>query len=445
MLKTIVVREILEYLKSARFVIGLGITLALAAGSTVINLQDYKARLQDYQSASQEMKSDRFYQRLYRPPQVLSTLIQGKDRKLGNSITVTYLDIPSTTSGYIGQGRSLHNRLVSGFAAVDFAFIVRVVLSLMVIFIAYNAVSEEKTSGTLKLTLSNRVPRDQLLLGKFLGGWLVILGSLAVAALVSLIIVLSHSFVAFASGEWTRLLAFIGLSALYLTVFYGVSLFVSVLVDRPSVSLMILLQAWVFLIVIYPNLGVIAAENLHTLPSQEQIAQQKAAAFEPYAAEQRKVQEAFTKAVQSGTEVPKDIAVRNAELWILRADLGHQVDEEFGRKLTAQTNLARAISSLSPAVLFDQAAERFGRTGMAEYERFMREVYRYWQQHCERSKLMYTDREAYKKAPPVDFRVPVESTAEAFAATWLDWLLLAFFALALFALAYTAFLKKDVR
>jgi ABC-type transport system involved in multi-copper enzyme maturation permease subunit len=445
MLKTIVVREILEYLKSARFVIGLGITLALAAGSTVINLQDYKARLQDYQSASQEMKSDRFYQRLYRPPQVLSTLIQGKDRKLGNSITVTYLDIPSTTSGYMGQGRSLHNRLVSGFAAVDFAFIVRVVLSLMVIFIAYNAVSEEKTSGTLKLTLSNRVPRDQLLLGKFLGGWLVILGSLAVAALVSLIIVLSHSFVAFASGEWTRLLAFIGLSALYLTVFYGVSLFVSVLVDRPSVSLMILLQAWVFLIVIYPNLGVIAAENLHTLPSQEQIAQQKAAAFEPYAAEQRKVQEAFTKAVQSGTEVPKDIAVRNAELWILRADLGHQVDEEFGRKLTAQTNLARAISSLSPAVLFDQAAERFGRTGMAEYERFMREVYRYWQQHCERSKLMYADREAYKKAPPVDFRVPVESTAEAFAATWLDWLLLAFFALALFALAYTAFLKKDVR
>jgi ABC-type transport system involved in multi-copper enzyme maturation permease subunit len=445
MLKTIIGREVLEYLKSARFVIGLGITLALAAGSTVINVQDYKARLQDYQSASQEMKSDRFYKRLYRPPQVLSTLIQGKDRKLGNSITVTYLDIPSTTSGYIGQGRSLHNRLVSGFAAVDFAFIVRVVLSLMVIFIAYNAVSEEKTSGTLKLTLSNRVPRDQLLLGKFLGGWFVILGSLAVAALVSLIIVLSHSFVAFASGEWTRLLAFIGLSALYLTVFYGVSLFVSVLVDRPSVSLMILLQAWVFLIVIYPNLGIIAAENLYKLPSQEQIAQQKAAAFEPYAAEQRKVQEAFTKDVRSGTEVPKDLAVRNAELWILRADLGHQVDEEFDRKLTAQTNLARAISSLSPAVLFDQAAERFGRTGVAEHERFMREVYRYWQQHCERSKLMYADREAYNNAPPIDFRVPVESTAEAFAATWLDWLLLAFFALALFALAYTAFLKKDVR
>jgi ABC-type transport system involved in multi-copper enzyme maturation permease subunit len=445
MLKTIIKREILEYLKSAKFLIGLGITLALAAGSTVINVQDYKGRLQDYQAAVQEMKSDSFYKRLFRPPQVLSTLIQGKDRKLGNSIAVTYMDIPSTTSGYMGEGRSQHHRLVSGFAAVDFAFIVRVVLSLMVIFIAYNAVSEEKSSGTLKLILSNRVPRDQLLLGKFLGGWLVIMGSFIVAALVSLILILSHSFIAFASSEWTRLLVFIGLSALYLTVFYAICLFVSVLVNRPSISLMILLQAWVFLIIIYPNLGIIAAENLFKLPSQEQLAQQKVAAFQPYEAEQRKIQEAFGQAVRTGSDVSKDVGLRNVELWAMRADLGHQVDEEFSRKLTAQTNLARAISSLSPAVLFDQAAERYGRTGMAEYERFMREVYRYWQQHVERSKLIYTDREAYKKAPPIDFRLPVESTAEAFAATWLQWLLLAFFGLAFFALAYTAFLRRDVR
>ena len=445
MLRTIIKREILEYLKSAKFLIGLGITLALAAGSTVINVQDYKGRLQDYQAAMQEMKSDGFYQHLYRPPQVLSTLIQGKDRRLGNSITVTYLAIPSTTSGYMGEGMSQHHRLVSGFAAVDFAFIVRVVLSLMVVFIAYNAVSEEKSSGTLKLTLSNRVPRDQLLLGKFLGGWFVIMGSLAVAALASLILVLSHSFIAFASGEWTRFLAFIGVSALYLTVFYTISLFVSVLVNRPSISLMILLQAWVFLIVIYPNLGIIAAENLFKLPSQEQLAQQKVAAFQPYEAEQKKVQEAFSQAVRTGGGISKELGVRNVEIWAKRAELDHQVDEEYGRKLTAQTNLARAISFLSPAVLFDQAAERYGRTGLAEYERFMREVYRYWQQHVERSKLMYTDREAYKKAPAIEFRVPVETTAEAFAATWLAWLLLAFFSLAFFALGYTAFLKKDVR
>ena len=445
MLKTIVKREILEYLKSAKFLIGLGVTLALAAGGAVINVQDYKARLQDYQAASQELKSDRFYIRLYRPPQVLSTLIQGHDRKLGNSLTLTYLTLPSGTSGYMGEGRSQYHRLVSGFAAVDLAFIVRVVLSLLVVFIAYNAVSEEKSSGTLKLILSNRVPRDQLLLGKLLGGWFIIMGSLLVSAIVSVILVLSHSFVAFAGAEWARLGAFLVLSALYLTVFYAVSLFVSVLVNRPSTSLMVLLQVWVFLIVIYPNLGGIAANTLYRLPSQEQLAQQKRAAFQPYEAEMKKIQEAFREAVQTGRPIPKEVGVRNVELWSLQADLFHQVDAEYTRRLAVQTDLAGAVSSLSPAVLFDRAAERFGRTGMDEYDRFMTEVYHYWQQHAEKSKLIYADREAYQKAPPIEFRVPAEATAEALASTWLVWLLLAFFSLAFFVLGYTVFLKKDVR
>ena len=445
MLKTLIGREVLEYLKSAKFLIGLGITLVLAAGGAVINVQDFKQRSQDYQAALQELKSDRFYIRLYRPPQVLSTLIQGKDRKLGNSITYTYLNLPARTSGYMGEGRSERHRLISGFAAVDLAFIVRVVLSLLVIFIAYNAVSEEKSQGTLKLVLSNRLPRDQLLLGKFLGGWFVILGSLLVSALVSVIIVLTHPSVAFGGGEWTRLAGFLGLSALYLTAFYAISLFVSVLTDRPAASLLALLQVWVFLIVIVPNLGVVAASNLAKIPSAEQLARQKAAAFQPYEAEQQQVQEAFSKFVRSGQPVPLETSLRNVELWALRAELGHQVDEEYGRRLAAQTRLARILSGLSPAVLFDQASERLGRTGLAEYDRFMREVYRHWQQHVERTKLRYVDSEAAKKAPALEFRPAVESTAEALAAIGLPALLLAFFGLAFFALGHVAFLKKDIR
>jgi ABC-type transport system involved in multi-copper enzyme maturation permease subunit len=444
MLRTIIRREILEYLKSAKFLIGLGITLALAAGSTVLSVQDYKGRLQDYQSAMQEMKSDRFFIQLYRQPQVLSTLIQGKDRSLGNRITITYMGIPSRTSGYMGEERSQHQRLVSGFTAIDFAFIVRVVLSLMVIFIAYNAISGEKSLGTLKLILSNRVPRDQFLLGKLLGGWFIIMGSLAVAALMSLIVILSHSFIVFGVSEWIRLLLFIGLSALYLTVFYGLSLFISVLAHRPAAALMILLQVWVFLIVIYPNLAVIAAENLFRLPSQEQLAQQKVAASQPYEAEYKKVMEAITQGLRVG-EVNKGLGLRSEELEVLHAKATYQVDKQYGRELTAQMNLARAISSLSPAALFDQAAVRYARTGMTQYERFMQEVYRCWQQDVETSKLMYTDRQAYLKAPPIVLHVPVESMADAFAATWLSWLLLMFFGLAFFALAYAAFLKKDVR
>ena len=47
MLRTIIKREILEYLKSAKFLIGIGVTLILATGSTIINVQDYKLRKQE--------------------------------------------------------------------------------------------------------------------------------------------------------------------------------------------------------------------------------------------------------------------------------------------------------------------------------------------------------------------------------------------------------------
>jgi hypothetical protein len=139
MLRTIVKREILEYLKSSKFLIGLGVTLVLTAGSTIINVQDYRLRKQEYLAVRQEMKGSALNVRLYRPPQVLGILVQGKDRTLGNSIEIASSFLPSRTTGYMGEGRSQHSRFISGFAVFDFAFIVRVVLSLFVIFIAYKA------------------------------------------------------------------------------------------------------------------------------------------------------------------------------------------------------------------------------------------------------------------------------------------------------------------
>ena len=65
MIWTIVKREMLEYLKSAKFLIGLGITVILITISTLINLNDYKQRHQDYLNAQQEMKGDRIYVQVY--------------------------------------------------------------------------------------------------------------------------------------------------------------------------------------------------------------------------------------------------------------------------------------------------------------------------------------------------------------------------------------------
>jgi len=445
MFSTILKREIQEYIKSAKFLIGLGITVALLVVSTIINIQDYKTRHQDYLDAQRDLTKDTFYVRVLRPPQMLSILAQGKDRKLGNSLTMTYLGLPYRTSGYLGAYRSKHSQFVSGFSSVDFAFVVRVVLSLMVIFLAYNSISEEKARGTLKQVLANSLPRDQLLLGKFVGGLCVVLASLLISALIVTLIMQFHPAVSFTGSDWTRILSILGVSALYLIFFYSLSLFVSVVVNRPAVTLMVLLQIWIFLIIIYPNLGVIAANYFYPLPSEQEISQQKRAAFQSYEEEHKKVRDAFSKAVRSAQPVPEEIGKRNIELSIIQTDSRYQVDKEFSRKLTSQMRFAQNFSILSPAVLFDQAVNRYTKTGMGEFERFMDGVYRHWQKLTERQKLRYEDLKAYRDAKLPEFTYSSESISRNFLLTLPQWILLILFSLIFFILAYVKFLRKDVR
>lgn len=444
MLSAIMKREILEYIKSAKFMIGLGITTVLIAVSTMINIQDYKIRQQDYLDAQRDLTKDTFYVRVLRPPQILSILSQGQDRKLGNSLTMTYLNLPYRTSGYLGQYASKHHQYAAGFEAVDFAFVVRVVLSLMVIFLAYNAVSEEKSQGTLKQSLANAVPRDKILLGKFSGGLFVVLGSLLISAVVALLILLFHPAVSIQGADWLRFLSILGVSALYLSCIYSLCLFVSVAVNRPSAALMILLQIWIFLVIILPNLGVIAANSLYPLPSEQEIARRKEAAFMPYEEEAKKVREAFSRGVSSG-DLTEDIGRRNSELWIMQADMFFQVDREFSRRLTAQKNFAQNIAILSPAVLFDRVVNRYARTGVAEFERFMEGVHRHWQKLADRQKLRYADVKAWKETPLPEFSYQSEPLARSFARSLTQWFLLFLFGLIFFVMAYARFLKKDVR
>jgi len=68
MLRTIIKREIQEYLKSLKFLIGLLITVVLVTVSTFISLNEYRQRHADYLAACEETKNDITYVRVYRSP-----------------------------------------------------------------------------------------------------------------------------------------------------------------------------------------------------------------------------------------------------------------------------------------------------------------------------------------------------------------------------------------
>ena len=121
----------------------------------------------------------------------------------------------------------------------------------------------------------------------------MILGSLLLASLVAILILVFHPAVQVTTSILLRITCMFGASVLYLVCFYSITLFFSVVVNRPAISLMILLQIWIFLIVLYPNLSVVLAKQWIKLPSAEEIAEQKRAATQPYMEEYQRIRDAF--------------------------------------------------------------------------------------------------------------------------------------------------------
>lgn len=442
MVKTIVQREVLEYFKSSKFLLGLCLTMVLVVISTFINIGDYQQRQQDYLDAQKDLKEDSFRLDLFRKPQALSILAQGKDRELGNRITVNYLDIPMQTSGYMG-GASQHHRYVSGFASVDFAFIVRVVLSLLVIFLTYNSIAEERIQGTLKLVLSNNLPRGQLLLGKFLGGLLVIVCTLTMALLVAVLIMVRHPAVSLDRDAFLCVLGMGGISLLYLLVFYTLSLWLSTRVNHPAMALLILLQVWIVVIVITPNMSVLLSQQVTTLPNTAELEDRKRAQFEPFAREHRETREAFHKMVRSG-ERDQALQLKNVQINAKRTEMFHQVNKSFSQEQTRQMQLAQTLAIFSPAVLFDIVMQRLAHTDIHEFDAFMAGVERHWHKYVERSELRYTDYEASKGVKLPLFSYTRQSFPQCLANTLIQWIVLFLLSVLLFTAAHTVFVRKDV-
>ncbi len=417
-----------DQIKTTKFLIGIVVTVLLVAASTYISARDYAQRRQNYLDALTEIKGTNIDRLIYRPPEVLSILVQGKDRVLGNRASISEGRIPVWTTGYLGL-QSRHSLLHDEFAAVDYAFVVRIVLSLFVIFLAYNAISGEKVQGTLRLMLSNAVPRHTVLLGKMIGGLAVVLVVLTAATIAALLIMVAHTVVALRAGEWARIGAIFGFSVLYLIAFYTFSLLVSVLVNRPSTALGILLQVWVIMLFLYPNLAVFIADSSYTLPDGRKLAQQRWAAYQPI----REMKYPYFKNLN------------------LQAEALYRVDWVYSYELSRQADRAKMFAALSPAMLYDQTTSRLARTGIETYDRFMEGLKEYWESY-----LLYSDAEIEKDKRRLidlynriweipDYKPVSEGILKSIFSVLEHILGLFFSSVVFFVGAFAAFLRKDVR
>ena len=171
MLRDIIKKEILEGITSAKFVFTFLLCTILILLSVYTGITNYSAEQREYATAVALNKKNMESQpnflalvslgtKITKPPQVLSTIAIGVSEAVGRLAKVNSASNPSLV-----DSKYESNPVYSVFGALDLTFIVKIVLSLFAILFTYNAIAGEKEMGTLKLTLSNRVPRDRLILG----------------------------------------------------------------------------------------------------------------------------------------------------------------------------------------------------------------------------------------------------------------------------------------
>ncbi|MCY3549227.1 MAG: ABC transporter permease subunit [Candidatus Poribacteria bacterium] len=257
MLKTLIRRELLDNLMTFRFAAVLLITLLLVVANTVVLVQDYEQRLESYNDAvkmhRQDLRNSKTYSTAYlfvdRAPNPLSIFNIGLDKRLGNLIGIYHGFMPTL---WDAQMHGADNPFIAFFSSIDIVFVFEVILSLMGLIFAYDAIAGERERGTLRLVLAQPIGRGQILLAKYISAMACLLVPLILSLLFALLF-LTRS-IPLSIADFLRIAGIVFTSFAYLSLFYLIGLLISVATRRTGTALMLAMFVWGFLVLVYPNL-----------------------------------------------------------------------------------------------------------------------------------------------------------------------------------------------
>jgi ABC-type transport system involved in multi-copper enzyme maturation permease subunit len=469
MLKDIIKKEILETITSAKFVFTFLLCAVLILLSVYTGISNYRADAKENTAAvalnKKNLESQPSYQalaglgtKINKPPQVLGAITSGVDEAVGRVATVNVAYDPNLV-----DSKYESSPIFSVFGTLDLTFIVKIILSLFAILFTYDAIVGEKERGTLKLTLSNRVPRDRLILGKVIGGFISLLIPLIIPLVLSMLMLLVFPNISLNGESWGRLLLMFLMYFLYLSVFITLGLFVSARTSRSSTSFLILLFIWVIFVTVIPKLSVMTAAQIKPIPSVHEITAKKDAFLQQVQGGAQKEVLNWIKA--NGPKPGEDQKVFQDRLKKYLEDFQQEstkkIDEnnaalerDYQLRKVAQQNLAVNLSRISPASALMFSTMSLARTGIDEHERFLASIRAFkpiWTKWANAKMMQNLDFSgAGQTAKVVLDDMPVhtfepETLGKSFARTLPDFILMVVLTLVFFAGAYISFLKADVR
>ena len=369
-------REFLENVLSRRFLLALVLSSLILVTSMVAlsaaYREDYDAyRAQQDSFARQDNSFAKMLGEIHRQlgrPNVLSIFVGGTGDEYRGMTSAGGVG-PSFGGQFQPQGGSA-SPTNKRFDPLDLGFVAIVVMTFLVVMFSYDAISGEKERGTLKLMLANPIPKDAVLLGKYLGGMASVLLPFGLSLVLGLAVV-AWAGVTLAAGAWVRLGIIIALLVLLLSAFYLIGLLVSSLSRRSATSLLVLTLVWLVLVFGAGNAAAVVAKATTPAPTSAELAEKYRAIDERAFNVWEETQEELMPLMQkswTGQLTPEEQArltelqKRSSEAYSQAEAEREALREDAMRRLDNQLFRAESFAAISPAEAFRSIATSIARS-----------------------------------------------------------------------------------
>jgi ABC-2 type transport system permease protein len=206
---------------------------------------------------------------VFKPSSILYFLDPGIDKFSGVSLRL---------EGHVQHGLAFapaaEQSSLSRFGDLNTGLILQVLVPLLLLFLAFNSVQRERSSGSMRLLLAQGISIRTLLWGKILANWSVSLVLLLLVLLLGLGLSFSQGQLTQNPDVWTRFGGLLLLYAVYYLIIGMLGIQLAAAVRQPAFGLLLLLGVWVSSSIILPKMAGIWAEQRHPLLGIMQFNQQ---------------------------------------------------------------------------------------------------------------------------------------------------------------------------
>jgi ABC-type transport system involved in multi-copper enzyme maturation permease subunit len=481
MLNTIIKKEVLENILSYRFPLFFLICAALILSSFYVNYLDYAKRVNDYNEqmrlTGNALTSSRMWDVVsgsvplkgFRQPSPLSILAHGFEGTLP-----TYFEFQADGSK---QGDTPFNdeSILSVHGKFDFVFIIEMVVSLIVLLFASDAIAGEKELGTLRGMLSNSVARHSVLVGKLIGGSIAAWLPLLITFLVGITLLSVTAFPLFETAILTKVIIVFLSASVFMLIYFTIGMMISASFARVRTSLVVILLVWIFFQLIVPKLSDMIASVVYPIRTEITVSMEKSLVARTLDEEKGKLlgkqYEAIFGRGASVTSNPepsprqvewdgfkKEVEQRFQER---RSKQIKDIEDIYRHEKQKQQQIANALSLISPSASFARLITDLCGTGEIDKLKYLEAVHSHEQtlnselySHVKRTTLILPsggtastssiEQMVDLKTLPA-FSIPKTSLAEVITGNLGSLISLAFWLVVPFAVAHVRFLKYDVR